>query len=257
MAKATTTAEVLSVHHYTDRLFKFRVTRPRAFRFVCGQFLMIGLEVDGEPLLRAYSVASPTWDEELEFFSIKVPNGPLTSRLQHINPGDNILMSERAVGSLVVNSLKPGKRLFMFATGTGIAPFASIMRDPATYERFDEVYLTHTCRLVAELAYGKELAEGLIDDPLCGEQAATQFRHYTSVTRDDYPFQGRITTLIESGKLFTDMGIPSLDPETDRAMICGSIEMNKDMKTLLEARGFEEGAAKRPGQYVIERAFVG
>lgn len=257
MAKPTNTVNVISVHHYTDRLFKFRVTRPRSFRFKCGQFVMIGLEVDGEPLMRAYSMASPAWDEELEFFSIKVPNGPLTSRLQHIKPGDEILIAEKAVGSLVVNSLKPGKRLFMFATGTGIAPFASIMRDPLTYERFDEVYLTHTCRLVAELEYGKELAAGVADDPLCGEEACEKFRHFTSVTREDYPQQGRITDLIESGKLYEYMGIPALDPEHDRAMICGSIEMNKDMKTILEARGFGEGSTKVTGEYVIERAFVG
>jgi len=257
MAKPTNTVKVVSVHHYTDRLFKFRVTRPRTFRFKCGQFVMIGLEVDGEPLMRAYSVASPAWDEELEFFSIKVPNGPLTSRLQHIKPGDEILIAEKAVGSLVVNSLKPGKRLFMFSTGTGIAPFASIMRDPLTYERFDEVYLTHTCRLVAELEYGKELAAGVLDDPLCGEEACEKFKHYTSVTREDYPYQGRITDLIESGKLFTDLGIPALDPEHDRAMICGSIEMNKDLKAILEARGLGEGSAKRTGEYVVERAFVG
>ena len=257
MAKATNTVNVVSVHHYTDRLFKFRVTRPRTFRFKCGQFVMIGLQVDGEPLMRAYSMASPAWDEELEFFSIKVPNGPLTSRLQHIKVDDEILIAEKAVGSLVVNSLKPGKRLFMFATGTGIAPFASIMRDPLTYERFDEVYLTHTCRLVAELEYGKELAAGIADDPLCGEEACEKFKHFTSVTREDYPYQGRITDLIENGKLYEYMGIPELDPANDRAMICGSIEMNKDMKAILEARGFSEGSTKVTGEYVIERAFVG
>jgi len=217
---------------------------------------MIGLQVDGSPLMRAYSMASPSWDESLEFFSIKVPDGPLTSRLQHIKVGDDILLSEKPVGSLVISSLNRGKRLFMFSTGTGIAPFASIMRDPLTYERFDEVYLTHTCRLVDELQYGVELTTELKEDPLCGE-FASQFTHYASVTREDYHRQGRITTLIESGKLFTDLGIPPLDPEHDRAMICGSMEMNKDIKALLEERGFKEGAASRPAEYVLERAFVG
>ena len=256
MAVVKEQLEVLSVHHYTDRLFKFRVTRPGSFRFESGQFVMIGMEVDGKPLLRAYSMASPAWDEELEFFSIKVPNGPLTSRLQHIKVGEKILMSGRSVGGLVVKSLLPGRRLFLVSTGTGIAPFASVMRDPETYEKFEEVYLTHTCRLVAELEYGKELTAGLKDDPLCGEYA-DQFTHYTSVTRDDYPFQGRITDLIESGKLFDDLGIEGFNPEHDRVMICGSIAMNKDMKAILEARGFTEGARSKKGEFVIERAFTG
>ena len=256
MAAPTDSLEVLSVHHYTDRLFKFRVTRPRSFRFQSGQFVMIGLEIDGKPIMRAYSMASPAWDEELEFFSIKVPNGPLTSKLQHIKAGESILMSGRSVGSLVINSLRPGKRLFMVSTGTGIAPFASIMRDPETYEKFSDVYLTHTCRLVAELTYGKELAAGLKDDPLCAE-FASQLTHYTSCTREDYPYKGRITDLIESGKLFEDLSIDGLDPEHDRVMICGSIEMNKDMKKILEDRGFNEGARTRKGEFVIERAFTG
>ena len=256
MAAVSESLEVLSFHHYTDRLFKFRVSRPKTFRFQSGQFVMIGLTVDDKPLLRAYSMASPAWDEELEFFSIKVPNGPLTSRLQHIKVGDSILLAGRAVGSLVVSSLTPGRRLFLFSTGTGIAPFASIIRDPETYERFDEVYLTHTTRLVAELEYGKELAKGLKDDPLCGDEAH-KLTHYTSVTRDDYPFQGRITDLIENGKVFKDLGIEGLNREHDRVMICGSIEMNKDMKAILESRGFEEGSRRQKGEFVIERAFTG
>jgi len=256
MAKADHELEVLSVKHYTDRLFKFRVTRPRTFRFASGQFVMIGLEVDGKPLMRAYSMASPSWDEELEFFSIKVPNGPLTSRLQHIKVGESILMSARPVGSLVINSLKPGKRLFLVSTGTGIAPFASIIRDPETYERFAEVYLTHTCREVAELTYGKELVKELTEDPLCGE-FASQLTHYTSVTREDYPFKGRITHLMENGKFFEDLNIPPLDAENDRVMICGSIEMNADVQAIVEKNGFAEGTQREKGEYVLERAFVG
>ena len=210
MAKPTNTVNVVSVHHYTDRLFKFRVTRPRAFRFKCGQFVMIGLKVDGEPLMRAYSMASPAWDEELEFFSIKVPNGPL-SRLQHIKVDDEILIAEKAVGSLVVDSLKPGKRLFMFATGTGIAPFASIMRDPLTYERFDEVYLTHTCRLVAELEYGKELAADH-DDPSAVKRRARSSRHFTSVTQRTTPIRGASQTSSRTASSTSTWASPSSRP---------------------------------------------
>ncbi|MEE2758003.1 MAG: ferredoxin--NADP reductase [Myxococcota bacterium] len=256
MAAPANEVRVLSVQHYTDRLFKFRVTRPKSFRFQSGQFVMIGLEVDGKPLMRAYSMASPAWDDELEFYSIKVPDGPLTSRLQHIKVDDTILISGRAVGSLVINSLKPGKRLFLVSTGTGIAPFASIIRDPETYERYSHVYLTHTCRDVAELTYGKELYQALADDPLCGEFAAN-LTHYTSVTREDYPFRGRITHLLENEKFFSDLNIDGFDPAEDRVMICGSIEMNKDMKDLLEARNFGEGSLREKGEFVIERAFVG
>jgi ferredoxin--NADP+ reductase len=256
MAKPTDELKVLSVQHYTDRLFKFRVDRPKSFRFKSGQFVMIGLMVDGEPLMRAYSMASSCWDDELEFFSIKVPNGPLTSHLKHIQAGDSVLIGGKAVGSLVIQSLKPGRRLFLVSTGTGIAPFASITRDPETYERFEQVYLTHTCREVAELTYGKELAAGLQEDPLCSE-FASQLTHYTSVTREDYPFQGRITDCLESQKFFKDLGIEGFDPEHDRVMICGSIEMNKDMKTLLEGQGFAEGSQREKGEFVIERAFVG
>ena len=256
MAAPAHQVRVLSVQHYTDRLFKFRVERPQSFRFQSGQFVMIGLEVDGAPLMRAYSMASPSWDEELEFYSIKVPNGPLTSRLQHIQVGDHILLSARSVGSLVVQSLKPGKRLFLVSTGTGLAPFASIIRDPDTYERFAEVYLTHTCRQVAELSYGKEIVHALQQDPLCGE-FATQLTHYTSVTREDYPYQGRITHLLESQKFFQDLEINAFDPQNDRVMICGSIEMNRDMKQLLEQQGFTEGSRREKGEFVIERAFVG
>lgn len=248
---------VLSVEHYTDRLFKFRITRPPAFRFRSGEFVMIGLpKEDGKPLLRAYSIASPSWDEELEFFSIKVPDGPLTSRLQKIQVGDKVLLGKKPTGTLVHDALTPAKRLYMFSTGTGIAPFASLMRDPETYQKFDEVILTHSCRQVDELKYGQELAAALPDDPLCDEYAH-KFRLYNSVTREDYPFKGRITDLISSGKLFTDLGVPPLNPETDRVMICGSQEMLADTKALCEKFGMVEGSNATPADFVIEKAFAG
>lgn len=256
MAKPAYTVNVTSVHHFTDRLFKFRVTRPRGLRFESGQFIMIGLETDDKPLMRAYSMASPSWDDELEFFSIKVPNGPLTSRLQHIQVGDEILMSAKAVGSLTVHSLHPGKRLFLVSTGTGIAPFSSIVRDLETYERFDQVVLTHTCREVAELEYGVQMVEAIQEDPLCAE-FAEKLTHYTSTTREPHAHTGRITDLIESGKFFKDLGIPEFNPEEDRIMLCGSIEFNKDMERILGERGFVEGSRRERGTYVLERAFVG
>lgn len=253
---------VTEVQHYTDRLFRFRVTRPRSLRFRSGEFVMIGLmgapDANGKqkPLLRAYSIASPSWDEELEFYSIKVPDGPLTSRLQNIQKGDEIILRPKPVGTLVLDALLPGKRLWMIATGTGIAPFASLIRDPETYERFDEVILTHTCRQVAELKYGEELEAALIEDPLVGEEARGKFRRYATVTQEGYPRTGRITALIESGKLFADLGVPGFDPAVDRVMICGSMGLNKDMKVILEAAGLTEGANSKPAEYVVERAFV-
>jgi len=255
---APTEEEVLSVHHYTARLFKFRITRPASFRFRSGEFVMIGLPgPKGKPIMRAYSVASPSWDDTLEFFSIKVPGGPLTSMLCDIAPGDRVLLGRKPTGTLVNDALLPGQRLYMFSTGTGIAPFASIMRDPETYERFEQVILTHTCREMAELAYGFELAEGLKDDPLVGDIAPGRFHHYTSCTREAYPTTGRITELISSGKLFTDLGVPPLDAETDRVMICGSMDMIRDTRALVEAAGLEEGSNARPATFVVERAFVG
>ena len=247
---------VVSVHHYTDRLFKFRITRPQTFRFRSGEFVMIGLPNAEKPVFRAYSIASPAWDEELEFFSIKVPDGPLTQHLQKIQPGDTVLMRQKSTGTLVVDALTPGKRLFMISTGTGIAPFASLVRDPDTYERFEQVILTHTCRDKAELNYGKELIENLANDPLIGEYAP-QVRLYSTTTREETPFMGRITHLIENGKLFSDLDIPALDPATDRVMICGSMQLNLDVKAILESRGFEEGSLNSPNTFVLERAFVG
>lgn len=248
---------VLAVEHYTDRLFRFRMTRPAAFRFRSGEFAMIGLMIGDKPIYRAYSIASPSWDEELEFFSIKVPDGPLTSHLQKIKPGDTVLMRKKPTGTLVLDALTPGKRLYMFSTGTGIAPFASLIRDPETYEKFDEVILTHTCREVAELKYGFDLMEEIRNHEFLSEIVGDKLKHYPTVTREDYPFRGRITDLMESGRLFTDLGVPPLDPATDRGMICGSTEMLKDTKALLEAAGLTEGANNKPAEFVIERAFVG
>ena len=247
---------VTDVQHYTDRLFKFRMTRPAAFRFRSGEFVMIGLPNAEKPVFRAYSIASPAWDEELEFFSIKVPGGPLTEHLQKIQPGDTVLMRKKPTGTLVNDALLPGKRVYMFSTGTGIAPFASLIRDPETYDKFEEIILTHTCRAVAELQYGIDLVAAITQDPLIGALTEGRLRHYTSVTREDYPFQGRITDLIETGKLFTDLDVPALAPDSDRGMICGSMAMLKDTKALLEAAGLEEGANSKPATFVVERAFA-
>ncbi len=249
---------VTEVTHWTDRLFSFRVTRPRSLRFRSGEFVMIGLPDErGKPILRAYSIASPSWDEELEFYSIKVPDGPLTSRLQHIRPGDQIILRPKPVGTLVLDALRPGRRLWFLATGTGIAPFASLLRDPETWERFEEVIVMHTCRRVAELEYGRQLIEGLPQDPLIGEMVAGRLRYYPSATQEPFVRGGRITDALASGKVFADLGIPPLDPATDRAMVCGSLAFNLDVKAILEAAGMREGANSDPAEYVVEKAFVG
>ncbi|MCR9129346.1 MAG: ferredoxin--NADP reductase [Alphaproteobacteria bacterium] len=248
---------VTEVRHYTDRLFAFRLTRPQSFRFRSGEFVMLGLEVDGKPLLRAYSVASPSWDETLEFFSIKVPDGPLTSRLQNIQVGDQVLLGKKATGTLVLDALLPGKRLYLLSTGTGIAPFASVIRDPETYERFDQVILTHTCREVAELKYGQDLVESIAEDPLVGEFAAGKLTYYPSVTREPFERKGRITQLMDDGVIYDELGVPPLNPETDRVMICGSMEMLADCKDRCEAAGLTEGSNARPAEYVVEKAFAG
>jgi ferredoxin--NADP+ reductase len=255
---APTEETVLSVEHYTDRLFRFRITRPQSFRFRTGEFVMIGLpKEDGKPLLRAYSIASPAWDEELEFYSIKVPDGPLTSRLQSIQPGDKVLLGKKPTGTLVLDALTPGKRLYMFSTGTGFAPFASLIRDPDTYERYDEVIVTHTCRDNGELAYSTNLIRDIAADPLVGELSHGKLKLFTSCTRTPHPTMGRITTLIETGKLFEALGVPKLDPATDRAMICGSMEMIQDVKALMIANGLTEGSNSAPAEFVIEKAFAG
>lgn len=229
---------------------------------------MIGLMGDPDPktgkqrpLLRAYSIASPSWDEELEFYSIKVPEGPLTSKLQHIKVGDQIILKPKPVGTLVHDALLPGKRLYFFATGTGFAPFASLLREPETYENYDEIVMTHTCRDVEELTYGRELIENLKQDEmmieLLGEENLAKIKYYPTTTREESPKMGRITTLIENGELFTDLGIPPLDPAVDRAMVCGSLAFNLDIKALMEKAGLNEGANSEPGEFVIEKAFVG
>ena len=248
---------VVSVRHYTDRLFSFRVTRPQSFRFRSGEFVMIGLPNAEKPVFRAYSIASPAWDEEIEFFSIKVPDGPLTSHLQKIQPGDTVLLRQKSTGTLVTDALTPAKRLFMISTGTGIAPFASLVRDPDTYEKFEEIILTHTCRDHAELAYGVELFENLGADPLIGELTQGRVTLYSTTTREITPRMGRITRLIENGRFYEDTGLAPLSPATDRVMICGSMHMLKDVKELVEKIGFEEGSLNQPADFVVERAFVG
>ncbi|WP_339107540.1 ferredoxin--NADP reductase [Thioclava sp. GXIMD4216] len=254
---------VTSVKHWTDSLFSFRVTRPQSLRFRSGEFVMIGLMQTDEktgkekPLLRAYSIASPNWDEELEFYSIKVPDGPLTSRLQHIKEGDEIILRPKPVGTLVHDALLPGKRVWFLATGTGLAPFASLMRDPETYEKFDEVIMMHTCRTVEELEYGKQLVEGLQNDELIGEMVEGKLKYYPTATREEFHHMGRITDNLKSGKVFEDLGLAPMNPETDRAMVCGSLAFNKDVMEVLESFGLREGANSEPREYVVEKAFVG
>ena len=259
---------VTSVQHWTDRLFSFRVTRPASLRFRSGEFVMIGLMGDPDPatgrqkpLLRAYSIASPSWDDELEFYSIKVQDGPLTSKLQHIEPGDEIILRPKPVGTLVHDALLPGKRLWFFATGTGFAPFASLLRDPQTYEDYDQVIVTHTCRDVAELNYGSTLIENLHEDEmmqeLLGAENLAKLTYYPTTTREESPKMGRITTLLENGTVFRDLGLDGISPETDRAMVCGSLGLNTDLKAILEGYGLKEGANSDPQHYVVEKAFVG
>ncbi len=248
--------EVLETEHYTEKLFRFRTHRPREFRFRSGEFVMIGLP-QVERIWRAYSVASPSWDEELEFYSIKVPDGPLTSHLQHVKKGDCVFMKKKPTGTLVHDALLPGKRLYMFSTGTGLAPFASVMRDPETYEKFDEVIVTHTCREVAELRYGYDLIQQITQHEFLGEMTAGKLRHLATSTREPSPVMGRITDLITSQKLFELLNLPPLDAQTDRVMMCGSMPMIKDTKACVEAAGLTEGSNSMPGQFVVERAFVG
>ena len=259
--------KVTSVQHWTDKLFSFRVTRPASLRFRSGEFVMIGLMGDPDPktgkqkpLLRAYSIASPSWDEELEFYSIKVQDGPLTSKLQHIQPGDEIILRPKPVGPLVHDALLPGKRIWFFSTGTGFAPFASLLREPQTYEDYDEVIITHTCREVGELEYGRKLIEDIKQDELMqeliGEENLNKIRYYPTTTREESPKMGRITDLMRSGEVFADLGVEPLNPETDRAMVCGNLAFNLDIKELLEGYGLEEGANSDPKHYVVEKAFL-
>jgi len=259
MSNAPTREKVLSVEHYTDRLFSFSVTRPPGFRFRSGEFVMIGLHPEGakKPIMRAYSIASPAWDDKLEFYSIKVQDGPLTSHLQKIEVGDEIILSKKSVGTLVLDALLPGKRLYMFSTGTGIAPFASLIRDPDTYERYEQVILTHTCRQKAELSYGLKLVNSLKHDPLVGEMIGDKLLHVTSLTREEYPLKGRITKLLESGELFEKTGVPRMNPQEDRGMICGSMDMINDTKAIVETFGLNEGSNSKPAEFVVEKSFVG
>lgn len=247
---------VLEVRHWTDTLFSFKTSRDTGFRFENGHFTMIGLEVEGRPLLRAYSIASANYENELEFFSIKVDDGALTSRLRDVQPGDEILVSRKPTGTLVADHLLPGRNLFLISTGTGLAPFMSIIKDPEVYDRFDRVILTHGCRYVRELAYQQEITEQLPQNEFFGEMVQQQLLYYPTVTREPFRNQGRITDLMDSGKLCADLGLPALDPAHDRLMICGSPSMLKDTCAILDARGFRESRHGRQAEYVIERAFV-
>jgi len=250
---------ITSVTHWTDRLFSFRVTRPQSLRFRSGEFVMIGLPgIGSKPVMRAYSIASPSWDDELEFYSIKVPDGPLTSRLQHVKPGDPIILRPKPVGTLVHDALRPGPRLWMLATGTGFAPFASLLRDPETWEKYESVVMMHTCRDVNELAYSRKVIAGLHNDPLIGEMVDGKLNDYPTTTREMSALRGRITETLGSGKVFDDLGLHGpLDPEMDRAMVCGSLAFNRDVAALLERCGLSEGSNANPGDFVIEKAFVG
>ncbi|AGI68789.1 ferredoxin--NADP reductase Fpr [Octadecabacter antarcticus 307] len=258
---------VTQVKHYTDRLFSFRCTRPASMRFRSGEFVMIGLMGDPhpetgkvKPLLRAYSIASPNWDDELEFYSIKVQDGPLTSRLQHLEVGQQIILRPKPVGTLVHDALLPGKRLWFFATGTGFAPFASLLREPQTYEDYNEIIITHTCREVGELTYGHDLIEGLKTDELLNDVIGDGFwkkiKYYPTTTREQSPKMGRITDLMKSGAVFTDLDVPPLNPESDRAMICGNMAFNLELKAMLGDYGLLEGANSNPQHYVVEKAFL-
>ncbi len=247
---------VLSVHHWTDKLFTFTTTRDPALRFSNGHFTMIGLKVNDKPLLRAYSIVSANYEEHLEFLSIKVPDGPLTSRLQHIKVGDSIIVGKKPTGTLLIDYLLPGKRLYLLSTGTGLAPFMSVIRDPATYEAFEQVILVHGVRQADELAYHDLVTESLPKHEFLGEMIRKQLLYYPTVTRESYRHMGRITDLMESGKMFEDLKLPNLDVANDRVMICGSPHMLKDLKHMLETRGFKEGTTSTPGDFVVERAFA-
>ncbi|MEO9652296.1 MAG: ferredoxin--NADP reductase [Roseobacter sp.] len=248
---------VTSVHHWTDTLFSFRVARPKSLRFRSGEFVMIGLlKDDGKPLLRAYSIASPSWDDELEFYSIKVPDGPLTSRLQKIEPGDEIILRPKPVGTLVLDALLPAKRLWMICTGTGVAPFASLLRDPETWENYEEVILAHTCRTRAEHAYARAIVDTLPEDPLIGELVGSKLKYYPTTTRESSDIEGRISDHIRDGRVFDSLDLPAWQNDTDRVMICGNLALNKDIMGLCETHGLQEGANSDPKHFVVEKAFI-
>jgi len=247
---------VLEAHHWTNNLFTLKVTRNPGFRFESGQFAMIGLRVEGKPLMRAYSMVNAHYDDHLEFLSIKVPNGPLTSRLQHVKPGDNILVNIKTTGTLILDNLKPGKRLYLLSTGTGMAPFLSVIKDPVVYERFEKVVLVHCCRHVQELVYQNLIREELPQNEFFGEEAREKLVYYPTVTREDFTNTGRITDLVRTGKLFSDLGLPMIDPADDRVMICGNPQMMADLANDLEERGFLLGTNAEPGEFLIEKAFA-
>jgi len=251
-----TKERVTSVHHWNDTLFSFKTSRDTSFRFKNGHFIMMGLEVEGRPLMRAYSIASANYEEELEFFSIKVPDGPLTSKLQNVKVGDEIVLSSKPTGTLINDNLLPGRNLYLISTGTGLAPFMSIIQDPEIYDAYDHVILTHGCRSVSELAYADFITEELPNNEFFGEQVRQKLMYYPTVTREPFRNQGRITDLMETGKLFDDLGLPNFSLEDDRFMICGSPSMLKDTCNILDNRGFKESRHGEQGHYVIERAFV-
>jgi ferredoxin--NADP+ reductase len=254
---AIATETVTHVHHWNDSLFSFRTTRDPGFRFENGHFVMLGLEVDGRPLMRAYSIASPNWEEHLEFFSIKVPNGPLTSRLQHLKVGDTVLVSRKPTGTLLVHDLKPGRHLYLLSSGTGLAPFMSIIQDPETYERFEKVVVTHGVRRISDLAYRDYITAQLRDQEWLGELVREKLIYFPTVTREDFENQGRLTDLLDNGDLARRAGLPPIDTASDRFMICGSAAMLKDLSDILDRRGFVASPrVGEPGDYVIERAFV-
>jgi ferredoxin--NADP+ reductase len=257
LATAIGSERVLAVHHWTDTQFSFTTTRDRGLRFENGQFVMVGLPVEGRPLLRAYSIASPNYEDHLDFLSIKVPDGPLTSKLQHVRPGDIVLVSRKPTGTLVLHDLKPGERLYLLSTGTGAAPFLSLISDPDVYERFKVVVLVHGVRWARETGMARARIEALRRHELLGAQVRARLRYYPTVTRERYVNRGRLTTLIESGRLTCDLDLPPLDARTDRVMVCGSPAMLSDTSRLLDARGFHIAPRSgEPGDYVIERAFV-
>ena len=248
--------QVIDVKHWTNNLFSFKTTRNVGFRFKNGHFTMMGIEHEGRPLMRAYSIASANYEDELEFFSIKVPDGPLTSKLQHIKPGDEVLISSKPTGTLILDNLLPGRNLYLISTGTGLAPFLSVIKDPEIYEQFDKIILTHGCRYVDELAYQQTIKEALPNSEYFGEQVREQLIYYPTVTREPFYNQGRITDLLANGKLQQDIGLDAIDIEHDRFMICGSPSMLKDCCAILDDKGFKEARHGNAGHYVIERAFV-
>ena len=249
--------KVTFVKHWTENLFSFRITRPKSFKFRSGEFVMIGLiNHEEKPILRAYSICSPSWSDELEFYSIIVTNGPLTSKLKNIKIGDEIIMMPKSTGTLVLDALKPGKRLFLLSSGTGFAPFAALIREPETYEKFESIIVTHTCRMIAELSYSKSVIEECENDELIKDFIDNKLVSYHSTTRDNYNFNGRITELISSNKLFNDLEINSIS-SNDRFMFCGSMGLNNDLKKIMLENNFNEGANNHPGEFVLEKAFVG